>query len=80
MTSKSLGNQQIAILGFSEAKIDDVNAFLKQFKIKKRDPTIQLFDARNIAGPQHMYFAAINALNAFTKKTNISNNLEVTAR
>lgn len=79
MTSKPWETQQIAILGFREVKIEDVNVFLKRFKTKKCDATIQLFDATNIAGPQHIYFAAINALNAFSKKTNISNNLEVEA-
>ncbi|MFZ7136848.1 MAG: KEOPS complex subunit Cgi121 [archaeon] len=76
MTSKSLGTQ-IGIVGFSGTKIGNVNVFLERFKEKKGNATIQLFDAKNIAGPQHLYFAAVNALNAFAKKTNISNNIEV---
>lgn len=79
MSNKPLETNKIGILGFSGTKIKDVNAFLKLFKEKKGDATIQLFDAKNIAGPQHLYFAAVNALNAFDKKTNISNNLEVEA-
>ncbi len=79
MTEKQPETQKIHIIGFRDTKIENVNDFLKQFNAKKRDATIQLFDAKNIAGCQHLYFAAVNALNAFAKKTNISNNLEVEA-
>ena len=72
-------NKNIVILGFSDVKLDDINAFLKQFRTQNNGAPIQLFDARYVAGKQHLYFAAINALDAFKKKTNISNNLEVEA-
>jgi KEOPS complex subunit Cgi121 len=79
LISKLSETPKIIILGFSNTKIGDVNIFLEQFNAKKGDTTIQLFDATNIAGFQHLYFAAVNALTAFAKKTNISNNLEVEA-
>ena len=80
MTTKASETQNIGIIGFRDARIGDVKAFLNQFNAKKGDVTIQLFDAKkNVAGPQHLYFAAVNALNVFSKKTNISNNLEVEA-
>ena len=79
MTTKLLENQKIATLGFTNVKIEDVDAFLEGFRTKKTGATVQLFDANNIAGPSHLYFAAVNALNTFAKKTNISNNLEVEA-
>lgn len=79
LISKLSETSKISILGFRESKIGDHNIFLEQFNAKKGDATIQLFDVTNIAGPQHLYFAAVNALNAFAKKTNISNNLEVEA-
>ena len=38
---------------------------------------IQIFDAEHIAGPNHLFFATINALNAFDQGRNISENLEM---
>jgi len=72
-------NEKIVTVGFSDVKLDDVNTFLKLFRTGTNGAPIQLFDSKNVAGKQHLYFAAINALNAFEKKTNISNNLEVEA-
>ena len=53
--------------------------FLEEFRTETKGAPIQFFDARHVAGPQHLYFAAFNALNVFEKRTNISNNLEVEA-
>jgi len=71
-------NKNIIIVGFSNVKIENTNAFLEQSR-KDNKVSIQFFDAKHIAGHQHLYFAAINALNAFNKKTNISNNLAIEA-
>ena len=68
-------NKNIAIIGFNNVKIQDINAFLEQFRNK--EAPIQFFDTKKVAGPQHLYFAALNTLNAFEKKVNISNNLAV---
>jgi tRNA threonylcarbamoyladenosine modification (KEOPS) complex Cgi121 subunit len=38
---------------------------------------IQFFDAKKVAGSQHLFFAALNTLKAFKKQINISNNLAV---
>ena len=67
-------DKRIAIIGFSSVKIENINTFLDQFRKETQAP-IQFFDAKKIAGPQHLYFAALNTLNAFKKKINISNNL-----
>jgi KEOPS complex subunit Cgi121 len=72
-------NEHITILGFRNVQIENINAFLEHFRKQNREATVQFFDAKHVAGPQHMYFAALNALNAFDKKTNISNNLAVEA-
>ena len=79
MTAKPVENEKIAIVGFSNVKLDNVASFLNQFRAQTKGAPIQLFDAKNVAGFEHLYFAAINALNSFEKKTNISNNLEVEA-
>jgi KEOPS complex subunit Cgi121 len=72
-------NEHITIVGFRNVQIGDVNAFLEHFRKEKGGASVQFFDAKHVAGPQHLYFAALNALNAFEKNTNISNNLAVEA-
>ncbi|PVX25052.1 MAG: hypothetical protein CW691_05770 [Candidatus Bathyarchaeum sp.] len=70
-------NENIAIIGFRNVKIENINTFLEQFRNKTKDVPIQFFDAQKVASSQHMYFAALNTLNAFKKKTNISKNMAV---
>ena len=72
-------NKKIVIIGFSNVQLENTNTFLEQFRKENKGAHIQFFDAKHVAGSQHLYFAALNALNAFEKKTNISNNLEVEA-
>jgi KEOPS complex subunit Cgi121 len=72
-------NEYITIVGFRNVQIENVNAFLEHFRKENRGAAVQFFDAKQVAGPQHLYFAALNALNAFEKNTNISNNLAVEA-
>jgi KEOPS complex subunit Cgi121 len=80
MTTKSEDvNKNIRLVGFSNVKIQKIDTMLEQFRNQNKEAPIQFFDAKNVAGKQHMYFAALNALNAFNKKTNISNNLAVEA-
>jgi KEOPS complex subunit Cgi121 len=70
-------NENITVVGFRNVQIGDVNAFLEHFRNDDTGATVQFFDAKHVAGPQHLYFAALNALNTFKKNTNISNNLAV---
>jgi KEOPS complex subunit Cgi121 len=72
-------SENIIIVGFRNVQIEDANAFLEHFRKENREASVQFFDAKHVAGPQHLYFAALNALNAFEKNTNISNNLAVEA-
>ena len=65
----------VAIAGFRNAEIEDVNAFFNLVRKKAADVEIQIFDPDLIAGWEHLYFAALNALNAFETKLNISNSL-----
>jgi len=69
----------IAIAGFRNVKIGDVNGFFNVVRKRVEDANIQFFDARLISGWEHLYFAALNALNAFKNKINISNSLAVEA-
>ena len=65
----------VAMTGFRNAEIEDVNSFFGLVRKKAADVEIQVFDANLIAGWEHLYFAAVNALKAFEGKLNISNNL-----
>lgn len=77
MTKKT--EERIIIVGFKNVQIKDVNSFLEQLKKKNMGAAVQVFDTKHVAGPQHLYFAALHALNAFDKNTTISNNLSVEA-
>ena len=68
--------ERIAIMGFKNVKIKNINNFIEVFKKKTKTP-MQFFNAKNIAGLDHLYFAALNALIAFGKGINISNHLAV---
>ncbi|MBE0512861.1 hypothetical protein IBX38_07410 [Candidatus Bathyarchaeota archaeon] len=72
-------NGYIAIAGFKNVKIKDVNGFLERVRREVREAPVQFFDAKLIAGQQHLYFAALNALKAFEKKSNISSSLAIEA-
>jgi KEOPS complex subunit Cgi121 len=68
-------NVYVAISGFKNAKIDDVNNFFVSVRKELGNVVaVQFFDAQLIATWQHLYFAALNALTALDNKTNISNN------
>lgn len=70
-------NKHIAIAGFGDVHISDVNHFLNLIQGKLGDVVVQFFDAKLIAGWQHLYFATLNALKAFKNGTNISRKLTV---
>jgi len=70
-------NQFITIAGFKDVKITDVDALFRLVKEKTGDACVQFFDAALVAGWEHLYFAAVNASNAFKNKLNISNSLAV---
>jgi len=72
-------NMYVAIVGFRNVKIMDVNGFFNLVRKKVKEAHVQFFDATLIAGWEHLYFAALNALNAFKNKQNISNSLAVEA-
>lgn len=64
----------ISIMSFKDVEIDDVNSLLKKMNEQVLS-NVQLFNAENIAGFKHLFFAAINAINAFNQKRNISDSL-----
>jgi len=65
-------NKHVAIAGFREVKLEDVNRFFQAVKDKTENACVQFFDASLIAGWEHLHFAVLNTLNAFKSKANIS--------
>jgi len=70
-------DRYVAAAGFRNVKIGDVNSFFSMVRSKVGDANFQFFDANLIAGWEHLYFAALNALNAFKNKINISKSVAV---
>ena len=66
--------QQVTIAGFRDVKIEDIDKLL-QIVRDKTDVAVQFFNASLIAGWEHLLFVALNALNAFKCKVNISNSV-----
>ena len=63
----------LVISGFKDIRFVDAEACLKENRIQiKPNSEMQVFDADLIATDQHLYFAVINALQAFHGKTNLS--------
>lgn len=68
--------KHVAIAGFRNVKIKNVEEFLKIIRREKPpNVEIQFFDAKFVATWQHLYFAALDALTAFENKENISRSL-----
>lgn len=71
-------NRYVAIVGFKKAQVKDVNSFINLVRDEIEDTAeVQFFNANLVAGWQHLYFAALNALTAFRNQLNISNSLAV---
>jgi tRNA threonylcarbamoyladenosine modification (KEOPS) complex Cgi121 subunit len=66
------------ITGFKNIEFVQAEDFLKaNRKETQLDIELQFFDAELIATREHLYFAVLNALQAFQNKTNISKGLAV---
>ncbi len=63
----------VEISGYKGVAFDKAEAFLKaNRKQTRQNVDIQFFDAQLIATQEHLYFAVLNALQAFKNKTNRS--------
>lgn len=70
-------SRYIAIAGFRNVKIGDVDDLLETVRQRIKEACIQFFDAKVIAGWEHLFFATLNALRVFENKMNISNSLTI---
>jgi tRNA threonylcarbamoyladenosine modification (KEOPS) complex Cgi121 subunit len=62
----------VEITGYQNIEFDKFEIFLKANRKTKNNVDIQFFDAELIAAQEHLYFAVLNALQAFKNKTNLS--------
>jgi tRNA threonylcarbamoyladenosine modification (KEOPS) complex Cgi121 subunit len=63
----------VEITGYRDIEFDKAEIFLKANRKKaEQNIDIQFFDAELIATQEHLYFAVLNALQAFKSKTNLS--------
>jgi len=70
--------KEVEITGFRDVPFARVDSFLKANR--KQVPNgvdVQFFDAELVATSEHLYFAAVNALQAFQNGTNISKTVAV---
>ncbi len=72
-----ISGKYIIITGFKEVKIKDVRILFGHIHEKIKGSHVQLFDANLVAGWEHLYFAALNALRAFKTGLNISKDLVI---
>ena len=70
-------DKYIGITGFKNVQIEDTKGFLDGIRRKTKGVSVQFFNANLIAGPEHLYFAALNALKAFESNMGISKSLAV---
>lgn len=70
-------DKYVAVAGFRNVQVRDITSFFDVARNKLKNVPVQFFDAKFIAGWKHLYFAALNSLNAFKNKTNISNSVAV---
>lgn len=71
-------SRYVAFAGFREARMGDVNFFIKEIRSKIEPKVVcQLFNANLIATWRHLFFAALNALKAFEGGSNISRSLAI---
>lgn len=70
-------NKVVAITGYRDVQISNVEETLNLIRERLSCVTVQIFNAKLIAGWEHLYFATLNALLAFKNKTNISKSLAI---
>ena len=67
----------LAITAYKNVKIENVEEFIQNIRKETGNVTVQFFDARFVAGYEHLYFAVLNALTAFKNGLSISKNLAI---
>jgi len=66
----------VSILGFKN-KVIDVDQFVEKVRGAAKPASVQVFDADRVAGFEHLFFAALNALRSFSQKKNIAGTIDL---
>ncbi|MEM3507298.1 MAG: KEOPS complex subunit Cgi121, partial [Candidatus Bathyarchaeia archaeon] len=69
--------KSLIIINLVDVSLLDFDYAIKKLKTDLIGIEIQFFDSKKIAGWEHVYFAALNALKAFQNKNNISKSLSM---
>lgn len=69
--------QAVCVGGFRGVAVDDVEGLLRRVGEAVSPHVFQLFDADCVAGREHLYFAAVNAVKAFQTGAAVSRSLAV---
>ena len=77
MREATILGRHVIVKGLRRIKIDSLDELFDQIRDQAEGCHIQLFDARLIAGFDHLYFSVLNALKAHDGGTGISRNLAV---
>lgn len=67
----------LLIAGFRESEISDVATFIDVARKRIDSGTFQFLNADRVAGRDHLFFAALNALKAFAQNTNFASRLDI---
>jgi tRNA threonylcarbamoyladenosine modification (KEOPS) complex Cgi121 subunit len=70
-------DQFVGVIGLRDVQVGDVEGVVDHVREELGAVTVQFFDARLVAGWQHPFFAALNALKAFKNGANISKSLAI---
>ena len=77
MKEATILGRHVIVEGFRRIKIDNLDTLFDQIRSETKGCHVQIFDARLIAGFDHLYFSVLNALKAHDTGTTISRNLAV---
>jgi tRNA threonylcarbamoyladenosine modification (KEOPS) complex Cgi121 subunit len=74
---EEIDGYHLLTLGFENAHVANPETMLRQLRSISKDVQVQLLKAGLIAGPEHLRFAARNALHSFTGRSPRSKSLAV---
>jgi len=75
MIEKEILGWHVIFVGFKNVEISDTDVLLSRIRKETSDCQVQLFDAKMIAGLEHLYFAVLNALKAVDSGNRVSDSL-----
>jgi len=75
MIEKEIMGRYVIFAGFKNVKISNIDLLLNRIREKASGCQVQIFDAKMIAGLDHLYFAVLNALKAVDSRNRISSSL-----